>query len=131
MNVFEFYRGLEKSNPLIKEIAIQAVQDMEAEVIADSIDANLSGLTFLGNSISDVKPFTDWNDSGQFHSNLKFLNDSNIEFTSQGEGAEAVFDSFDLKDTIAPHAKTLSDNTKKKITESLKIKLLEKITNNK
>ena len=131
MNAFEFYRGLEKANAMMKELAIQAVQELESEVIADSIDANLKGLTFEGERIDGIKPFTDWNESGEFHENLKFFSDTDIEFTSSGDGAVAVFDNFAINDKLYPTSKTLSGPTKKKITEALKYNILETVSKNK
>ncbi len=116
MNTFEFIRGLQKID--VKATAIQSVQENEAVIISDSIVANAEGLTFAGNKISSVKPFTDWEESGQFHENLRFRDKSDIEFTSNGDGADAVFGSFPYNDTIAPHAKTLAQSTLNDIRKS-------------
>ena len=128
MNTYEMLRSLQKITPgVIREIGVQSVQKNESVVVSDAIVANIDGLTFAGNKISDVKPFNDWEETGEFHDNLKFRVSSNIEFTSKGDGAEAVFNTFPYNDTIAPTAKILSDEAindiKKSFIQILKEKL--------
>jgi hypothetical protein len=127
MNAFEFARKLEKINPdVIRKIAIESVHENDGIVIQDAISSNDEGLTFAGNKISDYPPFKDWEESGQFHGNLKFQNENDIEFISWGAGAEAIVETFPLKDTIAPTAKILSNEAKNDIKKSFiqKIKAL-------
>lgn len=127
MNTFEFIRSLEKITPeVIREIGVQAVQENEQIVVSDSIVANAEGLTFAGNNINEYKPFTDWEETGEFHENLRFQSEKDIEFTSRGDGAVAVFSTFPDNDTIAPHAKTLSEDAMQNIKKSF-IEILSKM----
>jgi hypothetical protein len=103
----------------VKEIAIEAVHENEQIVIQDAITANIEGKTFAGNEINAVRPFSDWEESGEFHDNLSFLSKTDIEFTSKGDGAEAIFNSFSQLDTIAPTAKILSEEAIKDIRVSI------------
>ena len=106
MNAFEFSRKLEKITPdMIRKIGIEAVHENEGVIISDAIVSNIEGKTFAGNKISEYKPFTDW------------------EETSRGDGAEAIFNTFPDKDTIAPAAKILSREAKNDIQESMIKKL--------
>ena len=128
MNTFEMLRSFEKITPsVIRETGIEAVQKNESVVISDSIVANAEGLTFSGNQIKNNPPFSDWEETGEFHDNLKFQSAKDIEFTSTGDGAKAVFDNFSYSDTIAPSAKILSDEAVNDITlsfiQTLKTKL--------
>lgn len=102
----------------IRRIGVESVQANADIVISDAIVANNEGLTFAGNKIADTKPFTDWEETGEFHGNLKFEGKNDIAFTSFGGGAEAIFSSFPEKDTIAPTASILSEEAKDKITGS-------------
>ncbi len=102
----------------IRAIAVSSVIDNSEVVISDAIASNAEGLTFAGNKIADTPPFTDWEETGEFHDNLKFESQNDISFTSYGEGAEAVFSSFPDVDTIAPTAKILSESAKKDIKVS-------------
>ena len=128
MNAFEFERKMQKiTDSQIRTIGVVAVQSNESDVIDDSITKNMQGLTFLGTDIFDTSPFTDWNETGQFHENLKFAKDNDIEFSSSGKGAEAIFSAFSYEETIAPHAKTLSKTTLEKIRQSFINNLKSKI----
>jgi len=84
-------------------------------------------LTFAGNKIDEFAPFTDWEETGEFHENLKFRDASNIEFTSKGDGYKSISTIFPFDDTIAPTAKILDPNTlsdiKKSFIQILKAKL--------
>ena len=112
MNAFEFHRAIEKITPgVIREIGVQSVQENKDVVISDSIVANAEGLTFAGNKISEYKPFSDWEESGEFHENLKFQSTKNIEFSSSGDGFSAIESVFPYDDTIAPSAKILDEST--------------------
>jgi len=119
MNTFEYTRSLEKITvDVIRSIGVQAVHENESVVISDAIVANAEGLTFDGNKIDEYAPFTDWEESGEFHDNLKFQSDKDIEFISSGDGAKAVFNAFPYDDTIAPSAKILDLNTVSDIKKS-------------
>lgn len=124
MNAFEFARKIEKLNePIIRKVMIDSVHVNSEIVIQDAITANFEGKTFAGNEIKKYPPFKDWFETGEFHDNLKFANDNDIEFASRGEGMEAIFETFPEKDTIAPTAKILSEEAKKDIKVSF-IKLI-------
>jgi hypothetical protein len=124
MNAFEFARKIEKINPeLIRKIGIESVNENSEIVIQDAITENLEGKTFAGNSIESIKPFSDWEETGGFHDRLTFAGKDNIEFTSSGDGAEAVFNAFTQKDTIAPTAKILSSEAIK----DLKVSFIKKL----
>lgn len=120
MNPFEFSRKLAKiTEPVIRKLSVEAVLDNEEIVVSDAIVANAEGETFAGNKINEYKPFSDWEESGEFHDNLKFDSKNDISFTSRGDGAEAIFNTFPTIDTIAPTAKILSTEAKNDITKSL------------
>ncbi len=128
MNTFEFYRAFEKITPdIIKSAGVDAVHINSDIVIQDSIVANAEGLTFSGNQISKYKPFTDWEETGLFHENLDFQSKNDIEFTSKGAGANAIFSTFPDNDTIAPSANILDQSTildiRKSFIEIIKAKL--------
>lgn len=119
MTVFEAVRRFEKiTTDVIRSVGVEAVQKNADIVISDAIVANAEGLTFAGNKISAYKPFSDWEDSGEFHENLKFQSTSDIEFTSRGEGFQAIAEVFPYDDTIAPSAKILSNEAKSNIQKS-------------
>ena len=112
MNAFEYTRKLEKINPeMIREIGVASVHQNEDVVISDSIVANIEGKTFLGNQISEYSPFSDWEETGEFHEKLNLRDANNIEFTSSGDGAKSIFAVFPFEDTIAPSANTLDNST--------------------
>lgn len=120
MTVAEFSRRLEKIDlGTLQVLGIVSVQENQRDVIGDSINANLSGQTFDGNSISRVKPFSDWEETGEFHDNLKFADLDDIEFFSLGDGYSAIRAAFDEKEWIAPDARTLSVSTLEKLRQSL------------
>ena len=128
MNAYEMLRSLQKITPdVIREIGVQSVQENESIVVSDAIVANIDGLTFAGNEIADTKPFTDWEETGEFHKNLKFRDASDIEFTSKGDGCEAIFNNFPYDDTIAPTAKILSEEAINDIKHSFIQILKEKL----
>jgi len=110
----------------IREIGVQSVLENSDIVISDAIVSNAEGLTFSGDQINKQPPFEDWEETGEFHKNLKFEGNKDISFTSTGKGAEAIFETFPEKDTIAPTAKILSDEAKKDIKVSFikKVKAL-------
>lgn len=119
MTVFEAIRRFEKITPdVIRQVGVEAVQKNADIVISDSIVANADGLTFAGNKISDKPPFSDWEETGEFHENLKFQSQKDIEFTSRGKGFQAIAETFPYDDTIAPSAMILSDEAKQNITKS-------------
>lgn len=127
MNTFEFTRQLEKITvDVVRSIGVEAVQENEIIVVFDSINANLEGFTFAGNKI-DLRPFTDWDETGEFHHNLQFQDETDINFQSSGQGAEAVFISFSYDDTIAPSAKIMSQSAINKVTQSFIQILKQKI----
>jgi len=109
----------------IRELSIVAVHQNQDVVVSDSIVANIEGLTFAGNKINDNPPFSDWEESGEFHENLRFQSDKDIEFTSNGDGARSIFSVFSENDTIAPSAKILDSST----ISDIKTKLVEQIKN--
>ena len=119
MNPFEFYRAFAKLTPdKLRELAIRAVHQNSETVIQDAIVANAEGLTFAGNQIADYPPFSDWEETGEFHDNLKFESEKDISLTSRGKGAESIFRVFPYNDTIAPTAKILDQGTKSDITKA-------------
>jgi len=116
MNTFEFARALKKIKTSdIRRMGIEAAQYAESKILEDSKQANAKGLTFSGETIEGIGQFTDWIDSGEFHKNLKFLENENIEFFSSGDGFDAIKEAFDEFEWIAPHSRTLSDVTKNKL----------------
>lgn len=119
----QYLRGLARVN--VAEIAVQSVHENESNVLSDLVEANLRGVTFSGTKINETKPFTDWHETGEFHENLTFANEFDINLQSSGEGAEAVFGSFSYDETIAPSAKVLTPETKTKIQQSF-INILQK-----
>lgn len=128
MNTFEFYRQLEKITiDVVREIGVQSVQKNESVVVSDAIVANIEGLTFAGNKIDEFPPFTDWEETGEFHDNLKFYDSKDIEFTSKGDGYKSISTIFPFDDTIAPTAKILDQSTlldiKKSFIQILQAKL--------
>lgn len=124
MNAFEFARKLEKITPeVISKIAIESVHKNSEIVIQDAITSNIEGKTFAGNDIKEYPPFKDWEETGEFHYNLKFASSNDIEFVSSGPGAEAIFETFPQIDTIAPTAKILSGEAIKDI----KVSFIQKI----
>lgn len=124
MSPSEFSKKIEQLNEaMIRKTMIEAVHANSDLVIQDAITANFEGKTFAGNSINEYPPFKDWSETGEFHDNLKFANNNDIEFASRGEGMEAIFETFPEKDTIAPTAKVLSEEAKRDIKVSF-IKLI-------
>ena len=111
---------------VINEAIAKAANEYERAVVDDSIEANIQGLTFAGNVI-DIAPFTDWFDSGEFHRNLRFIDERNIEFTSSGKGFAAIRSAFDRSDYIAPSKATLSQNTMDNIEKLMYDLLFEKL----
>jgi hypothetical protein len=127
MNTFEFQKELQKITPnVVRMIGVEAMQQNETLVVFDAINANLEGLTFAGNKI-DIAPFTDWDETGEFHQNLQFQDETDINFQSSGEGAEAVFSAFSYNDTIAPSVKIMSKAAINKVTQSFIQILKDKI----
>lgn len=127
MNAFEFARKLQKIDEnVIRKIGIESVHENADIVIQDAITSNIEGKTFAGNEIKKYPPFSDWEETGEFHDNLSFAGKDNIEFTSRGDGAEAIFETYPTIDTIAPTAKILSNEAKGNLTKSFiqKIKAL-------
>jgi len=124
MNPSEFARKLSKvTEDTIRSIGVEAVHENADIVISDAIVSNAEGLTFAGKQINEIAPFKDWEETGQFHDNLKFRDKTDIEFTSRGDGFEAISDAFSFEDTIAPTAKILSQEAKDDITRSMIKKL--------
>ena len=112
---------------VINEAIARAANEHERAVVRDSISANRQGLTFFGNEIYKKPPFSDWFETGEFHHNLKFINQKSIEFVSSGDGFMAISETFDKNDYIAPHANTLSSETMADIKETLIQFLFEKL----
>lgn len=124
MTAFEMCRKFEKLDEnAIRTIGIESVLENSEIVIQDAITENLEGKTFAGNQIKKYPPFSDWEETGEFHDNLKFSGSNDIDFTSSGPGAEAVFQTFPELDTIAPTAKILSSEAIKDI----KVSFIKKI----
>lgn len=124
MTTFEMYRKFEKLDEnMIRSIGIESVLENSEIVIQDAITSNIEGRTFAGNEIKAYPPFKDWEETGEFHDNLKFSGSNDIDFTSSGPGAEAVFQTFPELDTIAPTAKILSSEAIKDI----KVSFIKKI----
>ena len=125
MNTSEMFRKLQKiDETVIRSTAIEAVLQNEEIVVIDAISTNIEGFTFAGNQISKYPPFKDWEQSGKFHANVRFENTKDIGFTSNGDGAEAIFNTFPEVDTQAPTAKILSGEAIKDITTTFNSKLL-------
>jgi hypothetical protein len=119
MTAFEYLNGIQSITPdVVGNIGVKAVQQNGDQVIKDAINANLQGFTFAGNPINEVKPFNDWFETGEFHNNLTFLNTNDIQFTSKGDGFEAIEQAFDPDDTIAPSAVILQDTTMQAVKQS-------------
>ena len=120
MNPSQFARKLAAiTEATIRKAGVDAVQENKEVVISDAIVSNAEGLTFAGDKINKNKPFTDWEESGEFHDNLKFAGTNDIEFTSIGDGYEAIANTYPEKDWQAPTAKILSSEAKKDIRKSL------------
>lgn len=118
MTPSEFTKAFTKLTPdKLRELGVAASHFNERQIVSDSIEANTNlGKTFLGYDIDEIKPFTDWFETGQFHKNLKFLEEQNIEFTSSGDGFEAIKMAFKENQWIAPSGRTLDEETLDKIT---------------
>ena len=112
---------------VINEAIAKAANEYESSIVDESIDANLEGKTFNGLDIDSINPFTDWFDSGEFHRNLRFIDERNIEFTSSGKGFDAIRSAFDRSDYIAPSKATLSQNTMDNIEKLMYDLLFEKL----
>ena len=124
MNTFEFSRKFAKiTNPVIEKIGIDSVLDNEDVILNDSIEANLTGLTFAGNEITAAPPFSDWHETGEYHQGLGFYNNNDIVFTSRGDGFEAIRQTYNKNDYDSPTAKTLKIGTLNKITSTFIKKL--------
>lgn len=119
MTVIEFYKSFATLTPdRLRELAVRAVHENSETVIQDAIVGNAEGLTFAGNNITDYPPFSDWEETGEFHDNLKFESEKDISLTSRGKGAESIFRVFPYNDTIAPTAKILDQGTKSDIIKA-------------
>jgi hypothetical protein len=119
MTAFDFLKNIQALTPdVVSSIGVTAVQQNGDQVIKDAINANLQGLTFAGNPIDEVKPFSDWYETGEFHNNLTFLSANDIQFTSKGDGFAAIEQAFNPDDTIAPSAVILQDTTMQAIKQS-------------
>ncbi len=119
MNTFEYSRKLNKiDEAAIRKFGVESVIQNAQIVIDDAIVSNIQGLTFAGNQIKETQPFKDWEETGEFHENLKFASNNDIEFTSRGKGFEAIVETFDFEDTIAPTAKILSNEAIDSIRKS-------------
>jgi hypothetical protein len=119
MTTAAMIRQLQKiDTKAIQEIGVLSVQDNEGAVVDDSLSANAYGQTFSSTSISRIRPFSDWFETGEFAQNLKFASETDINFASSGDGAEAIFSAFSYDETIAPHFRTLSTETMDKIRQS-------------
>lgn len=126
MNTFEFSRKLAKVNEdMIRKIGIESVHVNKDVVISDAIVSNAEGLTFGGNQINETPPFKDWEETGEFHDNLRFRDTDDIEFTSRGDGFEAIFDTFEFEDIAGPTAQILSNEAKNDIQKTFIEKLLK------
>ena len=112
---------------VINEAIAKAANEYERDIVSESIEANLEGKTFAGNHIDSIRPFGDWFETGEFHNNLRFINQKSIEFVSSGDGFMAISEAFDKTDYIAPHAKTLSAETMADIKETMIEILFEKL----
>lgn len=126
MNTFEFSKKLKNLNPdEIRKIGVESVHKNSNIVISDAIVSNAEGLTFAGNQINETPPFKDWEETGEFHDNLRFRDSEDIEFTSSGDGFEAIYDTFDFEDIVAPTAKILSNEATSDIKKTFIEKLLK------
>ena len=96
---------------IINSAIARAANEYESTIVSESIEANRAGKTFAGNDIDSINSFTDWYQTGEFHRNLRFIDERNIEFMSSGKGFMAIRSAYDRKDYIAPDKKTLSENT--------------------
>ncbi len=119
MTVIESYKSFATLTPdKLRELSVRAVHENSETVIQDAIVGNAEGLTFAGNKIADYPPFSDWEETGEFHENLKFESEKDISLTSRGKGAESIFRVFPYNDTIAPTAKILDQGTKSDIAKA-------------
>lgn len=126
MTPSEFTKAFSKLTPdKIRELGVMAVQRNSNTVISDALVANAEGLTFAGNKINDYPPFSDWEETGEFHEHLHFQSNKDIEFTSRGKGFQSIDATFPYNDTIAPSAKILDGST----ISDIKIKFIEQINN--
>ena len=112
---------------VINEAIAKAANEYESSIVDESIDANLAGKTFNDLDIDSISPFTDWSETGEFHRNLRFIDERNIEFESSGKGFYAIRSAFDRSDYIAPSKATLSQNTMDNIEKLMYDLLFEKL----
>lgn len=112
MNTFEFKRKLEAVTiDVVRAYGVGAVLLNQSKIINDLGDANARGKTFAGNEIAGVGRFSDWIDSGEFRDKLRFADTENIDLTSNGDGFDAIRESYSESDYIAPSAEVLSLQT--------------------
>lgn len=131
MNAFEYLRGLKKidiANLAVYSVHVNApksndIIQKENTVFSDLFRANNRGLTFSGGKIRGVGEFNDWIESGEFRENLQFIDGSDIELVSWGDGSDAIEASYAEENWIAPTAKVLSEKTIENIRKSF-IKIL-------
>jgi hypothetical protein len=123
MTVQEKIRRFEKlTNEKLRMLGIGAVHLHEQQVVDDSKFANhpniftsrdtpSAGVTFNDNNIVGTERYSDWDHSGEFHDKLRFTTNTDIAFTSDGEGYESIKENYPKEDWIAPTAKVLSEST--------------------
>ena len=112
MNTFEFKRKLEVIDlATIRAYGVGAVLLNQSKIINDLGDANARGKTFAGNEIAGVGKFSDWYETGEFFDKLRFADTDDIDLTSNGDGFDAIRESYSESDYIAPSAEVLSTQT--------------------
>ena len=131
MNNYEFARGLKKidvANLAVYSVHVNAPKKSDAlsegDVFSDLFRANNRGITFSGGRIRGVGEFNDWIETGEFRENLQFIDGSDIELVSWGDGSDAIEASYAEENWIAPTAKVLSEKTMSNIRQSF-IKILK------
>lgn len=126
MNTFEFKRKLESIDiSTIRAYGVGSVLLNQSKIINDLGDANARGKTFAGNEIAGVGKFSDWYETGEFFDKLRFADTEDIDLTSNGDGFEAIRESYSESDYIAPSAEVLSLQT----MTSIKADFIQNIKN--
>jgi hypothetical protein len=112
MNTFEFKRKLEAVTiDVVRAYGVGSVLLNQSKIINDLGDANARGKTFAGDEIAGIGKFSDWYETGEFFDKLRFADTDDIDLTSNGDGFEAIQESYSENDYIAPSAEVLSAQT--------------------
>jgi hypothetical protein len=128
MNTFEFKRKLGAIDiATVRALGVGSVLLHQQKTIEDLGNANNRGLTFDGDSIVGVGRFSDWFETGEFRSSLRFAGTSDINLTSNGEGFDAIQGAFSESDYIAPSAAVMSETTLKAIKADFILNIKNKL----